>query len=46
VLTFEATAPEVTTTKLIVMYTLANGKGTNGNSVGPLSEIILHVIPP
>jgi len=46
VLTFEATAPEVTTPKLMVMYTLANGMGTNGNSVGPLSEIILHVIPP
>jgi hypothetical protein len=46
VLTFEATAPEVTTDSLIVMYTLANGEGTNGNSVAPLSEIILIVVPP
>jgi len=46
VLTFEATAPEVTTDSLIVMYTLANGEGTNGNSVAPLTEIILIVVPP
>jgi len=45
VLTFEATAPTVATDKLMVMFTLANGLGTNNNSVGPLSEIVLHVVP-
>jgi len=45
VLTFEARAPVVTKEKLMVMYTLANGQGTNNNSVGPLSEIILIVVP-
>jgi hypothetical protein len=45
VLTFEATAPTVSTEKLMVMYTLANGEGTNNNSVGPLSEIVLVVVP-
>jgi len=46
VLSFKATAPEVTTTKLMVMYTLANGEDNSGNSVGPLTEIILVVVPP
>jgi hypothetical protein len=46
VLSFKTTAPEVTTPKLMVMYTLANGEGTNDNSVGPLTEIILVVVPP
>ncbi len=46
VLTFEATAPVVASDKLMVMYTLANGPGSNNNSVGPLSEIVLHVAPP
>jgi hypothetical protein len=45
VLTFRATPPTVTTDKLMVMYTLANGEGTNDSSVGPLTEIILHVTP-
>jgi len=46
VLTFEATAPVVETIKLMVMYTLGNGEGQGGISVGPLSELILQVIPP
>jgi hypothetical protein len=46
VLTFEATAPVVETKKLMVMYTLGNGEGPGGVSVGPLSEIILQVVPP
>jgi len=46
VLTFEATAPTVAVPKLMVMYTLANGPGSNNNSVGPLSEIVLAVVPP
>jgi len=45
VLSFKATAPIVTKDKLMVMYTLANGVGTNDNSVGPLTEIILVVVP-
>jgi hypothetical protein len=46
VVTFNATAPIVTQDKLMVMYTLANGEGTGNSSVGPLAEIILHVLPP
>ncbi len=46
VLTFEALAPTVDTNKLMVMYTLANGLGTNESSVGPLTEIVLQVVPP
>ena len=42
---FSARAPVVTEPKLMVMYTLANGLGTGGSSVGPLTEIVLHVIP-
>jgi len=45
VLTFEALAPTVTTNKLMVMYTLANGLGSSDSSVGPLTEIVLQVIP-
>ena len=50
VLTFKATAPTVTQTKLMVMYVLANGAGTNGvdstvNSIGPTHEYILQVVP-
>jgi hypothetical protein len=45
-LSFKGTAPTVSPNpKLMVMYTLANGLGTNGNSVGPLTEIILVVVP-
>jgi hypothetical protein len=50
VLTFKATAPTVTQTKLMVMYILANGAGTNSvdsivNSIGPTHEYILQVVP-
>jgi hypothetical protein len=45
ILSFKATAPIVPTQKLMVMYVLANGIGTNNNSVGPLTEIILVVVP-
>ena len=44
-LTFTARAPIVATPQLMVMYTLAVGEGTNGNTVGPLAEIILQVDP-
>jgi hypothetical protein len=44
-LTFTARAPIVSTPQLMVMYTLAVGEGTNGNTVGPLAEIILQVDP-
>ena len=47
-LSFKGTAPTIDAggnPKLMVMYTLANGVGTNGNSVGPLTEIILVVLP-
>ena len=45
VLTFEGLAPTVDTNKLMVMYTLANGLGEPNSSVGPLTEIVLQVIP-
>jgi hypothetical protein len=45
ILSFKATAPIVPTQKLMVMYILANGEATNGNSVGPLTEFILQVVP-
>jgi len=45
ILTFKATAPIVSTNKLMVMYILANGVTTNDNSHGPLTEFILQVIP-
>ncbi len=45
VLTFEALAPTVDTNKLMVMYTLGNGLSTGDTSVGPLTEIVLQVIP-
>jgi hypothetical protein len=47
-LSFKGTAPTIAAgdnPKLMVMYTLANGLGTNNNSVGPLTEIILVVEP-
>ncbi len=44
---FEITAPDVTSTQLYVMYVLADGTTTNeDNALGPLSEILLQVIPP
>jgi len=45
ILTFKATAPMVSQKKLMVMYILANGVTTNGNSHGPLTEFILQVLP-
>ena len=44
-LVFDAKAPFVTKKELMVMYTLANGEGNDVTSVGPLSEIILQVVP-
>ena len=44
---FEITAPTVTTTQLYVMYILADGTTTNGfTALGPLSEVVLQVVPP
>jgi len=50
ILSFKGQAPVVSKDKLMVMYILANGEGTNGvdevkNSVGPLTEFIIHVVP-
>ena len=50
ILTFKAKAPIVSTNKLMVMYILANGAGTNSvdsivNSIGPTHEYILQVVP-
>jgi hypothetical protein len=44
-ITFSATAPEERTERLYIMYILGNGLTQDlDQSVGPLSEIILHVI--
>lgn len=48
---FRAIAPNVTNTQMYVMYVLGDGKITNGNpsqdfTIGPLSEIVLQVVPP
>jgi len=43
---FDATAPQVSNTKLYVMYILADGTVTNDDfSIGPLAEVILQVVP-
>jgi len=44
-LVFDATPPYVVEDQLMVMYTLAVGEGTGGATVGPLAEIVLHVVP-
>lgn len=44
---FEVTAPTVTSTQLYVMYVLADGTTKLGdNALGPLSEVLLQVVPP
>ena len=48
---FEATAPTVTSTQMYVMYILADGQTDNGTpsddfTIGPLQEAILQVVPP
>ena len=45
---FQVTAPDVTSTQLYVMYILADGttSGAVNNALGPVSEVILQVIPP
>ena len=50
-ITFDATAPTVTTTQMYVMYILADGRTDNVNpddyfTIGPLQEAVLQVVPP
>jgi hypothetical protein len=42
-ITFTATAPNITTDKLYLMYVLAQGTTTNGFTIGPLAEVVLQV---
>ena len=44
-LVFSAKAPFVDKNELMVMYTLATGEGSDVSSIGPLTEIILQVVP-
>jgi hypothetical protein len=44
-ITFSATAPPITETKMYIMYILADGLVTNNFSLGPLAEIVLRVSP-
>lgn len=44
-ITFTATAPPITETKMYIMYVLADGLVTNDFSLGPLAEIVLRVSP-
>ena len=37
-------SPEEKVERLYIMYVLGNGLSENDHSVGPLSEIVLHVI--
>ncbi|MDH3610336.1 MAG: hypothetical protein OEM79_01095 [Nitrosopumilus sp.] len=43
-ITFNSTAPEEKTERLYIMYVLGNGITNAGESVGPLSEVVIHVI--
>ena len=44
-ISFSSTAPEKEVERLYIMYVLGNGLTNNpANAVGPLSEIVLHVI--
>ena len=43
-ISFSTTAPEERVERLYIMYVLGNGLTNADKSVGPLSEIILHVI--
>ena len=42
---FDTVAPVVTNTQMYVMYILADGQTANEHRIGPLSEVVLHVIP-
>jgi hypothetical protein len=45
-ISFHADAPDVNSEKMYVMYVLASGlTDVNNAPIGPLSEIILHVVP-
>jgi hypothetical protein len=44
-ITFQATAPLITSTQMYVMYILADGFVTNNYSLGPLAEVVLRVSP-
>ena len=44
-ITFNATAPDVNNKQLYVMYVLADGETDNNFAIGPLTEIILQVVP-
>jgi len=45
-ITFHADAPDVDNDRMFVMFVLANGVTDVDNSpIGPLSEIVLHVVP-
>ena len=43
-LSFAATTPEKTNERMYIMYVLADGLTEEDKSVGPLSEVLLHVI--
>ena len=44
-LTFNSTAPEELSERLYIMYVLGNGVTQTGDhTVGPLTEIVIHVI--
>ena len=43
-LSFSAIAPEKSTDRMYIMYVLADGRTESDKSVGPLSEVVLHVI--
>jgi len=44
-ITFTAQAPDVSSTKMYVMYVLASGETNGSFTVGPLAEVILQVCP-
>jgi len=44
-ITFTATAPPITDTRMYVMYILADGTTGSGYTLGPLAEIVLRVSP-
>lgn len=44
-ISFTATAPPITDTRMYVMYVLADGSTGSGYTLGPLAEIVLQVSP-
>ncbi|HEX9845418.1 MAG TPA: hypothetical protein VGA92_03025 [Candidatus Nitrosotenuis sp.] len=44
-ISFTATAPPITDTRMYVMYILADGTTGSGYTVGPLAEVVLRVSP-